>query len=348
MYAVIANLTCGFLNLDSRNDLPFPPASHKVFPSTHMFSNSERKLTHSRARNHVIVPEARFTSLKCKSYLRVEAPFVLVPKRKLLKLSAFKSNSQNEESGGRPLGSKSLKNSVGLSYVPQDSESVLVDSKKPQSVPPAVAESKTGSLAVQNLFKSLLMLPNHVIVETLEKLSSLETSENQNSIKQKERIDILKAVRCYFFSLDVTVKITLLVFIPLYLAVNLMYGAEVSKELTPLWLLGPLIAALYTKLCRGIGVLYVFSFRQTVTLMINLPTYYLVARYYIAHGKLNKVVRHLFQTLLAAKNMDYKEACKRKMKGLEVFSAEKNLDFVESFWPYYCRTIRFLKRAHLI
>lgn len=137
--------------------------------------------------------------------------------------------------------------------------------------------------------------------------------------------------------------------IPLYLAVNLRAGAQVSRELTPLWVLGPLIAALYVKLLRGICALYVFTFKQTVKVITNLPTYYLMAYNYIAHGKLNEgVSRHLFQPLIDIQNMDFKEVCKRKMKDLEIFLVEKYLDFVESIWPYYCRTIRFLKRAHLI
>lgn len=356
MYSVIAEPGRDFLKLGSRNDLPSSQASQQAPPSKHLLWNCGSKLEPSRRSNHAIGPEARFTFLKCKSCLRVGTPFVLGPKKKLLKLSAFKSNSQNDGSGGRPTGSKSLKKSVGLSFVPQDSEATLVDSPKPQSDSTSFsseAESTTGSLVIQNLFKSWLMLlqsppSNHVIDESLEESSSLGTTQNQDAITQKGRISILKMVWYYFLSLDVTIKIPLVIFIPLYLAVNIMYGAEVSRELTPLWVLGPLIAALYIKLWHGIGALYVFSFKQTVKLLINLPTYYLVAYEYIANGKLNQVVGHLFQPLVDLKNMDYKEASKRKLKELEVFLVEKYLDFVESIWPYYCRTIRFLKRANLI
>ena len=134
----------------------------------------------------------------------------------------------------------------------------------------------------------------------------------------------------------------------MYLAVNIIYGAEVSRELTPLWVLGPLIAALYVKLWRGIGALYVFSFKQTVKLLISLPTWYLVAHDYIGNGKLNQVVGHLFQPLVDLRNMDYKEASTRKLNEFELFVVENYLDFVESIWPYYCRPIRYLQRANLI
>lgn len=137
--------------------------------------------------------------------------------------------------------------------------------------------------------------------------------------------------------------------VPLYLAVTLIYGVEVSKELTPLWTLGPLIVALYVKMLRGICALYVFSFKQTVKVVRNLPTYSLLTYDYVARGKFKEDIRaRLLQPLVDIKNLDYKEVAKRKAKDLEVYLVEKYLDYVESIWPYYCRTIRFLKRANLI
>ncbi|KAK0587663.1 hypothetical protein LWI29_026542 [Acer saccharum] len=79
-------------------------------------------------------------------------------------------------------------------------------------------------------------------------------------------------------------KIPLLIFVPMYLAVNVIYGTGVSKELTPLWVFGPLIVALYVKMFQWLYALYVFSFKQTVKVVTNLPTYYLLAYNYIARG----------------------------------------------------------------
>ena len=133
------------------------------------------------------------------------------------------------------------------------------------------------------------------------------------------------------------------------MAINVIYGAEVSKELTPLWILGPVIVALYIKMLQWLIGLYVFSFKQTVKIIKNLPTYYMVAYSYIIQGKLKEEVRARFwQPMMNFKNMNYKESSKRKLKELEEWVIEKYLDFVESIWPYYCRTIRFLKRANLI
>ncbi|PQP99524.1 uncharacterized protein Pyn_14515 [Prunus yedoensis var. nudiflora] len=176
-----------------------------------------------------------------------------------------------------------------------------------------------------------------------------EISETEHDTQNKERDGILRMVWSNFLGLNATIKIPLLIFIPGYLAVNIIYGAEVSKELTPLWVLGPLIVALYIKMLQWLCALYVFSFKQTVQVIKNLPTYYMVAYRYIAQGKLKEDIRACFwQPVLNIKNLDYKKLSRRKLKGLQELIVEKYLDFIESIWPYYCRTIRFLKRANLI
>lgn len=127
------------------------------------------------------------------------------------------------------------------------------------------------------------------------------------------------------------------------------YGPEVSKQLTPLWVFGPLIAALYVKVFQGICALYVFTFKQTVKVVMNMPSYSLLAYTYIAQGKLKEEIRARFwQPVVDIKNLDYKTLSKRKLKDLQEWLVERYLDYVESIWPYYCRTIRFLKRANLI
>ncbi|CAA6661226.1 unnamed protein product [Spirodela intermedia] len=47
-------------------------------------------------------------------------------------------------------------------------------------------------------------------------------------------------------------------------------------------------------------------------------------------------------------NMDYKALGRQMLKQLKEWAVETYLDYVESIWPYYCRTIRFLKKANLL
>ncbi|KAL0421782.1 UNVERIFIED_CONTAM: hypothetical protein Slati_3201100 [Sesamum latifolium] len=132
---------------------------------------------------------------------------------------------------------------------------------------------------------------------------------------------------------------------PLYLAVNLVYGSKVSKELTPLWILGPLVIALLHKDFRAICVLYAFSFKQTVKVAKNLPACYLLLHDYIFHGKLKEAMKkHILEPVEDIKNMDYIVVT----KDLQQWFVERYLDFIELIWPFYCRTIKFLKRANLI
>lgn len=137
--------------------------------------------------------------------------------------------------------------------------------------------------------------------------------------------------------------------VPLYLAVNVKYGAEVSKELTPLWILGPLIVATQILAIRCLCALYVFSFNQTVKLLKNSPYYCILAYSYVFRGKLKEdISTYVLQPILRVKNRDYKQLIRKKLKELQEWIVEMYLDYVESIWPYYCRTIRFLKRANLI
>ncbi|CAI9773790.1 unnamed protein product [Fraxinus pennsylvanica] len=138
-------------------------------------------------------------------------------------------------------------------------------------------------------------------------------------------------------------------FVPSYLGVNLVYGSVVSRELTPLWVLGPVIVALYIKMVRFICGLYLFSFQQTVKIVKKLPVYYLVLYYYIVHGKFKEdMCALIWQPMVDIRNMDYNEVTRQKAKDLEIWLVEKYQDNVELIWPYYCRMIRFLKRANLI
>ncbi|KAL6318577.1 hypothetical protein AAG906_000655 [Vitis piasezkii] len=335
------------------------PGSYATFPTrSHSWTKGIKLKQYVKTRHIVGKPDISF-SLKRNLHLSVGTPCVRVPKRRPLKICAFKGSAQNDESGGRASGSKSPKNSVRLSYAPQGNEETITESPKSQNVPlPYSSEANGtigGSLAIQNLFKKWLTMlrtqsPSQEVDEILgEGPAVKEILETQNEIQNKDRGEILKAVWFYFLGMDAVIKIPLLIFIPLYLAVNVAYGPEVSKELAPLWVFGPLIVALYIKMLRGICALYVFSFKQTVKVVKNIPTYYLLAYTYIAHGKLKEDIQARFwQPVVDIKNLDYRELSRRKLKDLQEWLLERYLDFVESIWPYYCRTIRFLKRANLI
>ena len=129
----------------------------------------------------------------------------------------------------------------------------------------------------------------------------------------------------------------------------MVYGAEVTKELAPLWVLGPIIAALYVKIVQGLCALYIYCFKQAIRLIRNLPAYSVLVYNYITKGKLKAFIwAHFWKPIIDIKNLDYGELARRKLKQIQEWGMEKYLDYVESIWPYYCRTIRFLKKANLI
>ncbi|KZV45704.1 hypothetical protein F511_26730 [Dorcoceras hygrometricum] len=203
------------------------------------------------------------------------------------------------------------------------------------------------SLAMQNLFRhwlTLLRTPSQTQpLEEVEEPFSTETSELQSTKQKQGRGEILKAVWCYFCGLDATIKIPLLVLTPLYLAVNVVYGSEVSKELTPLWILGPLLVALYIKMFRAICGLYVFSFKQTVKIVKSMPAYCLLAYDYIFQGKLKDGLRaHLWERVVHMKNTNYNEATKRILKDLQGWLLSSRLGLSDG-WSFYTEPLRVIK-----
>lgn len=143
------------------------------------------------------------------------------------------------------------------------------------------------------------------------------------------------------FSSFINLLHNLICSIPLYLAVNMKYGPEVAKELTPLWICGPLLVALYIKIVQGLCLLYVYSFKQSVKLVKNLPVYY----DYVISGKLKETIHaRLWQPVVDFRNLGYKGIWKQ----VQEWVIDKYLDYIESIWPHYCKLIRFLKRANFI
>lgn len=324
--------------------------SYAVFPSRPLAWSKGIKLKQCVTKFHVIGKADRHTLLKRSGRLSIWAP-CNCGKPKPLRISAFKGSAQNNESGGRTSGPKVPNNSVKL----KESGDAVVESSKTNDIPLSYTseanESMVSSPAIHQLFKKwLTMLRTQSASQIGDGVFGKEPPlrkmpEIQHSPKIKERGEILKAAWCYFLDLDATVKIPLLIFVPLYLAVNVIYGVEVSKELTPLWVFGPLIIALQIKMLQWLFALYVFSFKMTVKVIKNLPTYYS----YVARGKLKEDIQaFVWQPIANIKNLDHKELSRKKMKEFQGWVVERYLDFVESIWPYYCRTIRFLKRANLI
>ncbi|XP_044486145.1 uncharacterized protein LOC123211460 isoform X2 [Mangifera indica] len=339
--------------------ISFTQGSCVAFPTKRLAWSKGLILRRHVTTVHMVGKTERVSPLKYNFSLSIGAPCVRGVKVKPVKISAFKGTAQNDESGGRASESKIHKNSVKLSYIPKESEETVVESSKAHNVPlPYASETKetiAGSPAIQRLFKKWLtklqtQSPCQEVDEVLgERPPPKEVSETNIEMQNSGRGETLKAVWGHFWDLDATVKIPLLIFVPWYLAVNVVYGAQVSKELIPLWVLGPIIIALYIKMLRWLFGLYVYCFKQTVKVVKNLPTYYGVASNYIFQGKLKEDFRACaWQPVVDFKNTDFEELTRRNLKVMQEWMMEKYLDYVESIWPLYCRTIRFLKRANLI
>ncbi|KAI3684510.1 hypothetical protein L6452_33734 [Arctium lappa] len=263
------------------------------------------------------------------SCLCVEPTLIYGSKRKSLRISY------------RLKGSQSGKSSFKHSYISEGNEDILsglpkVQNGRAHSTPDADVTT-TGSLAIRNLFKSwltLLPMASQNKEETLEGPSSNRRAETDHELLKG---GILETVWSNFSGIDATIKIPAIIFIPLFLIVNMKYGAQVAKELTPLWIGGPLVVALYIKTVRVICSLYVFSFKKSVKVVNN-----------FSRGKIKEVIWvHIWQHMVYFRNLDYIAESKRVWEEFQAWMADKCLDFVESVWS--CRqTIGLLKMANIM
>ncbi|XP_028784036.1 uncharacterized protein LOC114740082 isoform X1 [Neltuma alba] len=335
-----------------------PQGSCVTFSSRHAPWSKSLKLKQGSTKHHRI-GRTDWNYLPKRSILSVGPSYIFGAKIQSFRISAFKDSSQHYQKGGRPNGLKVPKAYVRL----EEGGETKSESPKAQNVPLSYGSEANDDLANENiptstaihkLFKKWLTIlrtqpASEEVKEILGEPSQGALPETLDGSQSIERGKILKVAWTHFLALDETVKIPLLIFVPFYLAVNVRYGAKVSKELTPLWVVGPLIVALYVVIIRKLWSLYVFSFKQTVKVIKNFPSYCILAYSYVFGGKIKEDFQTLIlQSILGIKGIDYKEQSRRKLKELKEWIVEKYLDFVESIWPYYCRTIRFLKRANLI
>ncbi|XP_065871182.1 uncharacterized protein [Euphorbia lathyris] len=119
------------------------------------------------------------------------------PKMKLFKILSFKGSAQNDESGTRAKGSKGSKNSVKVSYIPNESGESIVGSPKVHSVPVSYTSEANERIAISpaiKLFKkwlSILSSPSSGQVgdEIMgdEPSSSEEIPQTQSTIQTKKR-----------------------------------------------------------------------------------------------------------------------------------------------------------------
>ncbi|KAF7806063.1 uncharacterized protein G2W53_038224 [Senna tora] len=267
--------------------------------------------------------------------MSVGPPCISGSTHKPLRISAFKGSAQNDESVTRANGLKVPKTSVRL----DDSGEAKSEPPKVHNVPLSYAseanetESLSLSPVIHKLFKKwLTMLRTKPSTQEAEEVLGEPppgvSQETLQGTRSKKSGDILKVAWAHLLALDATIKIPLLIFIPFYMAVNVIYGAEVSRELTPFWVFGPLIVALYVTIIRKLCALYALIFKQTIKVIKNMPSYSILAYSYVFSGKLKEDIRALIlQPIWSIKNRDYKELRRRKWKELEDWIVEKYLDF---------------------
>lgn len=270
------------------------------------------------------------------------------PKGRHVKILSFKGNdAHNEESEGTASASKFSKNSVKLSYVPQKKETDMEPQDRPNGhfsyASVQTEETVGGSATIQEIFKKwLIMLRTQTASQTVEEVlkespSKTEVTHPQPSTRHGGAGDFLKAFLRFYLGLNATIKVPPLIMLSLYVAVNVVYGPAVSRDLTPLWIIGPFIVALYVKAIQRVAALYIFTFHETIRLVRNIPM----------------MTRDLWirswQPVVRMRDLNWwKESLEKKKNKIREEVVEWYLDVREANWPLYCKIMGLLKRANLI
>ncbi|PWA76156.1 hypothetical protein CTI12_AA238730 [Artemisia annua] len=257
-----------------------------------------------------------------------ESPLIDGSKLRFIKISSFKGNVERDRYKDGLRWSHSGNKYDRHSYLYRDSKETLLGSPNAQNIhahsAPDEDVTEVGSLAIRKLFRSwLTFLPSASLSED-ETLTGSTLNERVELDDKILKDGFFKRIWFKFWGMDAMIKIPAIIFIPLFMIVNMKYGAQVSKELYPLWISGPLLVALYIKMVQALCSLYVFSFKQSVKM---------VKKFNNENDK-ESIRVHLWQRVVYFRNLDYKKEAKRIWKDFQEWLGDKCLDLVESMWSY--------------
>ncbi|KAJ4753669.1 embryo defective 2759 [Rhynchospora pubera] len=300
-----------------------------------------------------------FVSLKYQLHSRSQPLYLQT--RRPIRIPSFKRSAQNDKHGHDESSPKPPKSRVRFSEPMNMQKYPISYEPEERGENPKVVSSN----AIKRLFRKFLHnlrtqpLCERTVNEstrdreepsasTIEEIQSADY-EAPHVSESKSKSPVLKTAFLFFTSFDAALSIPLLVFVPGYFTVRMTYGAEVAAELMPLWFLGPPLLALYVKVIQKLLHLYFLIFTRAGLLLKDLPFYSRVAYAYVKEGK---VKAYFYETLWGSvvrlKELDYQALAMQKYMHIRVWLVEVYLDLTETIWPYYCRTIKMLKKANLL
>ncbi|KAK8961157.1 hypothetical protein KSP40_PGU012172 [Platanthera guangdongensis] len=232
----------------------------------------------------VVTKTDNFVSWKHRLCLSTHS---ILAKRRPFMVLSFKGNSQNDGSDCKNGRSRFTKAAFQLSRMQKEREEVATESFDAQnnisfaspestiesfdaqatlSFGPHESEDSKG-LSIQNLFRKwLIMLTTQTatpkMYEDFTEESIQSKAPGSNSVTWRANaVKLLQASFVQFLKLDASISLPLVIFIPWFLTVRAVYGAEVVKELAPLWIIGPLVLCLYINIIKWHLRLLCFLFR---------------------------------------------------------------------------------------
>lgn len=146
---------------------------------------------------------------------------------------------------------------------------------------------------------------------------------------------------------EVWIKWPLVIILSWCFAVTVLYGFEVSSDLLPLWLIGPLFMAAFIKSSLVFYHICVQITTNIVTIGREAPAKCMEAM----HNRILAV--QLYMKALEARTVElivcitsgkYKEIFREKLKEYKVRKTDEFFDYIDYWWPKWRQFERFLKK----
>ncbi|KAH9322969.1 hypothetical protein KI387_017608, partial [Taxus chinensis] len=197
-----------------------------------------------------------------------------------------------------------------------------------------------SELHKQNLFlRSNEILPKPI--------SRLKFFEGDQIVKELLADKVSHRIVKLWQNSEVWIKWPLAIFLPCFFAVTVLYGNEISSELTPLWIIGPLAMGTFIKLSLVASHLCVRLAINTVVIGMATPGKCMEAMHNCIRAvqlyKQNLVTKR-DELISCVRSGEYKEIWWQKFKEYKERKTDEYYDILDFWWPKWRFVERFVKK----
>eukprot|EP01018_Ginkgo_biloba_P018937 Gb_33113 [translate_table: standard] len=265
---------------------------------------------------------------------------VISARNQCLKALSFQGATKNEDSEGRegPKSSSSMDFSCAWKRMEEAEQNFPQSS---QGLPNWFTKlQKQGFIQQAN---AILQNPQ----------PGLKFLDQDQLIKQLQEGQVSQHIVDFWQNLEVWIKWPLAVFLLCFLAITVIFGIRASSDLLPLWIIGPLMMGTFIKSYLLLSSLCIRVTTDALVMVKAVTDKCVELQLIVKNGNLIQMIQLHVRQFFEAKRSEvvdyfrsgkFKELLWQKWKEFGEWNSERTQDFVESIWPQWRATTRFLKK----